>query len=206
MTCHIIALMGSPVPDGNTAKMLEMAISGAEDAGCSVTKVDVTTLKFSPCMEFFYCENNEGCMINDEFSPFLKRFKLADGFIVATPVMTMGIPGALKSFIDRFQVYFMAKYVRHLPVITKEQKKWRKTLLLSIGGMNIPNDFDGIKLTMNAFCDIIDAPLYGEVLQNDMDNVKNIESLPDVMEAAYKKSFDMCNAIIADKEKYEKKE
>ncbi|MBN2734655.1 MAG: flavodoxin family protein [Methanomicrobiaceae archaeon] len=203
MTCQIIALMGSPVPDGNTAKLLEKAIKGAEDAGCSVVKVDVTALKFSSCMEYFYCEQNEGCMINDEFSPFIKRFKTADGLIVAAPVMTMGIPGALKSFIDRFQVYFMAKYMRHQPLITKEQKKWRKTLLLSIGGMNIPNDFDGVKLTMEAFCDIIDCPMYAQVLQNDMDNIKDIETRPDITDAAYKKSFEMCTQIIADKDKYE---
>jgi len=197
--------MGSPVPEGNTAKLLEKAIKGAEDAGCSVVKVDVTALKFSPCMEYFYCEKNEGCMIKDEFSPFLKRFKVMDGLIVATPVMTMGIPGALKSFMDRFQVYFMAKYVRHEPLISKEQKKWRKTLLLSIGGMNIPNDFDGIKLSMNAFCDIVDCPLWGEVLQNDMDNIKNIETRPEILESTYKKSYDMCSQIIADKESFEKK-
>ncbi|MDD3407454.1 MAG: NAD(P)H-dependent oxidoreductase [Methanomicrobium sp.] len=202
MTAQIIALMGSPVPDGNTAKLLEKAISGAKDAGCSVVRVDVPALKFSSCMEYFYCEKNEGCMINDEFTPFLKRFKSADGFIVAAPVMTMGIPGALKSFIDRFQVFFMAKYVRHEPMITKEQKKWRKTLLLSIGGMNIPNDFDGVKLTIDAFCDIIDAPLFESVLQNDMDSIKDIETRPAVMEAAYKKSFDMCTKIIEDKKKH----
>ncbi|MDD3976763.1 flavodoxin family protein [Methanomicrobium antiquum] len=203
MTCQIIALMGSPIPDGNCGKLLEKAISGAKDAGCNVVRVDVPSLKFSPCMEHFYCEKNEGCMINDDFSPFLKRFKGADGFIVAMPVMTMGVPGALKSFMDRFQVYFMAKYVRHMPVITKEQKKWRKTLLLSIGGMNIPNDFDGIKLTMDAFCDIIDAPLYGEVLQNDMDNIKDITTRPEVLQAAYDTAFEMCSAIITDKDKYQ---
>ena len=50
------------------------------------------------------------------------KFREMDGLIVATPVMTMGIPGKLKSFIDRFQVFFMAKYVRKKPFISKEKK------------------------------------------------------------------------------------
>ncbi|MBP2134290.1 multimeric flavodoxin WrbA [Methanomicrobium sp. W14] len=204
MSYQIIALMGSPVPDGNTSKILERAVKGAEDAGCNVSKVDVTSLKFSPCMEYFYCDQNEGCMINDDFTPFIQRFRMADGFIVATPVMTMGIPGALKSFMDRFQVFFAAKYMRHKPLITKEQKTWRKTLLISIGGMKIPNDFDGVKLSMNSFCDIIDAPLYGEVLQNDMDNIKDIENRPEILETAYKKSFEMCSGIISGKKRFSK--
>ena len=174
MTVQIIALMGSPLPEGNTGILLNEAVRGAKDAGCNVARINVCDLKFSGCMEYFCCEKDESCCINDEFSPFLKRFKKMDGLIVPTPVMTMGIPGKLKSFMDRFQVYFMEKYVRKAPFISEEQKKWRKSLLLSIGGMNIENDFDGIKLSMHAFCDIIDCPYYGGVFQNNMDEIKDI--------------------------------
>ncbi len=202
MTAKIIALMGSPLPEGNTGKLLNEAIRGAKDAGCSVARVNVCELNFSGCMEYYFCEENDSCYINDEFSPFLKRFKTMDGLIIATPVMTMGIPGQLKSFMDRFQVYFMAKYKRNQPFISEEQKKWRKTLLLSIGGMDIENDFDGIKLTTHAFCDIIDCPYFGGVFQNNMDGIIDIASKPEIMEAAYKKSFDMCSGIVENKEKY----
>jgi len=202
MTAKIIALMGSPLQEGNTGKLLDEAIRGAKDAGCSVARINVCDLNFSGCMEYFCCEKEEKCCIEDEFSPFLKRFKNMDGLIIATPVMTMGIPGQLKSFMDRFQVYFMAKYFRKQPIISKEQKKWRRTLLLSIGGMNIENDFDGIRLSTDAFCDIIDCPYYDGVFQNNMDVIKDITTKSEIMEAAYKKSFEMCREIIENKEKY----
>lgn len=202
MTAKIIALMGSPLPEGNTGKLLNEAIRGAKDAGCNVARVNVCDLNFSGCMEYYLCEENDSCYINDEFSLFLKRFKTMDGLIIATPVMTMGIPGQLKSFMDRFQVYFMAKYKRNQPFISEEQKTWRKTLLLSIGGMDIDNDFDGIKLTTHAFCDIVDCPYFGGVFQNNMDGIIDIASKPEIMEAAYKKSFDMCSEIVENKEKY----
>lgn len=202
MTAQIIALMGSPLPEGNTGILLKEAIRGARDAGCSVSQINVCDLNISGCMEYYCCETEERCCIQDEFMPFINRFRNLDGLIIATPVMTMGVPGQLKSFMDRFQVFFMAKYVRKNSFISEEQKKWRKTLLLSIGGMNIENDFDGIKLSVNSFCDIIDCPYYKGVFQNNMDEVKDISTKAEIMEAAYKNSYEMCTEIIENKEKY----
>ena len=96
----------------------------------------------------------------------------------------------------------MAKYIRKEPMITKNQAKWRKTLLISIGGMNVDNDFDGIRLTTNAFCDIVDSKLYAEVLQNNMDSIGDVASKEGLIEETRRVSAEMCRQIIADKEKY----
>lgn len=195
MPPKIIALLGSPRVGGNTAHLLEQAILGATEAGCDVEKVVVPFLKFRPCMEIFHCVDHDTCKIQDDMIPFYDKFREMDGLIVAAPVMTMGIPGALKSFMDRFQVYYMAKYERHQSFIPKEHRDIRKTLFISIGGMNVPNDFEGSKLTMHAFCDIIDCPYWGEVLRNDMDTIKDITTRPEVMQAAYDRAFEMGTLI-----------
>ena len=64
-------------------------------------------------------------------------------------------------------------------------------LFISIAGMKIPNVFDGVRTTMQAFGEIIDCPLWAEVLQNDMDTVQDITTRPDVMEAAYQKGREL---------------
>ncbi|HZD42599.1 MAG TPA: NAD(P)H-dependent oxidoreductase, partial [Methanomicrobiales archaeon] len=133
--------------------------------------------------------------MEDDVTPYYDKFREMDGLIVAAPVMTMGIPGALKSFMDRFQVFFNAKYVRKQPLISKEHKKRRKTLFISIGGMNIKNDFDCSITSMQAFCDIIDCPYWGDVLQNNMDEIKDVATKPDLMQAAYQKAYEMCSQI-----------
>lgn len=191
----IIALLGSPIPDGNTAKLLDEAIRGATDAGCEVELVDVTKLDFTPCMEYLFCLENDNCIMEDELTPFYQKFKEMDGLIVASPVMTMGIPGKLKSFMDRFQVFYNAKYKRNQSLVPKDRKKTRKTLFISIGGMKNPNDFDGVKISMLAFCDIIDCPYWGEIFQDDMDTIKDITSRHDLMEEAYNKAQEMGNLI-----------
>ncbi len=195
MTPKIIAILGSPIPDGNTARLLNRAVQGAEDAGCVVERVDVSSLRFRPCMEIFQCLHIDECAIEDDVTPYYRKFREMDGLIVAAPVMTMGIPGALKSFMDRFQVFFNAKYMRRRPLVSSEHKKRRRTLFISIGGMDIENDFDCSVTSMKAFCDIIDCPYWGDVLQNNMDAIKDIATRPDVMQAAYEKARTMCTLI-----------
>jgi multimeric flavodoxin WrbA len=191
MAKRIIALLGSPLLGGNTARLLNEAIRGAEEAGCEVEKIAVTHLDFKPCMEIFYCMEHEGCRIRDDMTEMYEKFREMDSLIVATPVMTMGIPGKLKSFMDRFQVFYMAKYYRGESFIPPERRKERRMLFISISGMAIPNVFDGAKLTARAFGEIIDCPYWDEVLQNDMDTIKDIRTKPDVMEAAYKKGYEL---------------
>lgn len=191
MPKSVIALLGSPLLDGNTARLLDEAIRGVEEEGVVVEKIEVAHLDVLPCMEFFQCMGSETCLIQDEMTEIFRKFREMDGLIVATPVMTMGVPGRLKSFIDRFQVFYMAKYHRGQPFVSPERRKERKMLLLSIAGMNIPNVFDGVRMTMQAFGEIIDCPLWDEVLRNDMDTIQDITTRPEVMEAAYRKGRDL---------------
>ena len=116
-----------------------------------------------------------------------QKFRTIDGLIIATPVMTMGIPGKLKSFMDRFQVFFMAKYQRNQPLVTAEKKLRRQSLVICIAGMNIPEVFIGAKLTLRAFLDIIDCPYQDELLISDMDTIRDVRTRQDLLDAAYAK-------------------
>jgi multimeric flavodoxin WrbA len=191
MGARIIALLGSPRLEGNTAKLLNEAIRGANDAGCSVEKIEVTRLNFRACREIFFCREHETCAMKDDMTGIYEKFRDIDGIIVATPVMTMGIPGMLKSFIDRFQVFFMAKCVRKTPLVRKEKQKHRLGLYLGISGMNVPFVFDGAKLTIHAFFDIIDVTYWDDLLIRDMDTIQNLSTRPEFLEEAYRKGQEM---------------
>jgi multimeric flavodoxin WrbA len=196
MSKKVIALLGSPLLEGNTARLLDAAIRGAEDAGCEVEKIEVAHLDVAPCMEIFYCMENETCQIKDDMIEIYDTFREMDGLILATPVMTMGIPGKLKAFMDRFQVFYMAKYYRGESFISPERRKKRKMLFISIAGMNLPTVFDGAKMTVRAFGEIIDCPYWDEVLRNDMDTIQDIRTRPEVMEAAYRKGYELGRLLV----------
>lgn len=189
MAGKIIGILGSPLAEGNTAQLLDSALKGAEDAGCTVEKIVVTNLDFQACQEMMFCKEHETCILDDDLQAIYPKFRKINNLIVATPVMTLGIPGKLKSFMDRFQVFFMAKYVRKKPFISKEKKIRRKGLFICISGMNVPEVFVGSKLTVKAFFDIIDCQYTDELLVSDMDTIKDIRSQPDLLDAAYKKGF-----------------
>lgn len=191
MPRKIIGILGSPLPKGNTSILLEKALQGAQSAGSDVERIDVPLLNITPCMEIFYCTEHEDCKIKDDMTDIYQKFRDLDGLIIATPVMTMGIPGKLKSFMDRFQVYYMAKYLRKKPMVPEVKRKTRRCLFISISGMRNPVVFDGAKMTVKAFCQIIDCMYGDEILVPDMDTIQDIRKKPEILEEAYKKGYSL---------------
>ncbi|MDO9034865.1 MAG: flavodoxin family protein [Methanoregula sp.] len=193
----VIGLLGSPLSEGNTAKLLDSALKGAEDAGCTVEKIEVASLDFQSCMEMLFCKDHDTCIMDDDMQQLYPKFKDMDALIISTPIMTMGIPGKLKSMMDRFQVFFMAKYIRKKPFISKELRAKRKGLFISISGMKIPEVFVGAKLTVKAFLNIIDCQYTDELLINDMDTVRDVMAHPALLEAAYQKGYALGKSLTA---------
>lgn len=195
MAGTVIGLLGSPLPEGNTAILLDRALQGAADAGCMVEKITVNNLDFQPCMEMMFCREHETCTMDDDMQQVYGKIRDADSIIIATPVMTMGIPGRLKSFMDRCQVFFMAKYVRNDPLVAPEKRKVRRGLFICIAGMKIPEVFVGAKLTAKAFFDIIDCPYRDELLISDMDTIRDVRTRQDILDAAYAKGRALGEAL-----------
>jgi NAD(P)H-dependent FMN reductase len=195
MAGMVIGILGSPLPEGNTAVLLEQALKGAADAGCSTETIAVNNLDFQPCMEMMFCREHETCTIDDDMQQVYGKIRDADSIIIATPVMTMGIPGRLKSFMDRCQVFFMAKYIRNDPLVAPEKRKVRRGLFICIAGMKIPEVFVGAKLTTKAFFDIIDCPYRDELLISDMDTIRDIRTRKDLLDAAYAKGRKLGEAL-----------
>jgi hypothetical protein len=187
MAGTVIGILGSPLVDGNTARLLDMALKGAADAGCAVEKIIVANLDYQPCMEMMFCKEHDTCIMDDDMQQVYAKIRDADSIIIATPVMTMGIPGKLKSFMDRCQIFFMAKYIRNDPLVSPEKKKVRQGFFICISGMKIPEVFVGAKLTVRAWLDIVDCTFGDELLISDMDTIQDITSRQDLLDAAYAK-------------------
>ncbi len=184
----ILGLLGSPLPRGNTALLLERALAGAADAGCTVERVNVPLLTFEPCMEILHCMNEPECAQIDDLTPYYQRVLEADGIVIATPVMTMGVPGKLKGFMDRFQVFYWAKYGRRQPIVPKERRQQRHGLLLAISGLSrdhAPQVFDGVRYSTSAFFDIVDVTPGEELLVDDMDDKRDLAQFPALLEEAH---------------------
>ena len=190
----IVALLGSPLK-GNTALLLDNAISGGKKAGATVLQYHVPHLMFSSCLGLEFCKKYPSCQMEDEVTALFPILARANGFIIATPVMTMGVPGALKTFMDRCQAFFYAKYIRKDPMVLAKLRKTRKTLLLAISGMNRQDNFDGLMQTVHTYCDIIDAPVSDSLFIQDMDNILDLQTRPDLLQQAYEKGERLVHEI-----------
>jgi putative NADPH-quinone reductase len=189
MAGTVIGILGGPLTEGNTAKLLDTALKGAADAGCTTEKIILANLDYQPCMEMMFCKDHDTCIMDDDMQQVYGKIRDADSLIIATPIMTMGLPGKLKSFMDRCQIFFMAKYVRKTPLVSPEKRKIRRGLFICISGMKIPEVFVGAKLTTKAWLDIIDCQFSDELLINDMDTIQDITTHKDLLDAAYGKGL-----------------
>ena len=90
MNKRILVLTGSPNREGNSTKMANAFIRGAEQAGHSVTKFE-TAFKN---MRGFTSEL-------DDFSELIPLMNESDVLVVATPLYWFSFPAQLKAVIDQ---------------------------------------------------------------------------------------------------------
>ena len=103
MSRSIVVLSGSPRKDGNTARLAEAVIEGANAADKEVTLFRVAGLQIGGCRGCRHCFKNQGvCIQNDDMPPILNALRKADALVLASPVYYWGVTAQLKLVIDRF--------------------------------------------------------------------------------------------------------
>ena len=106
----ILAIQGSPRPDGNTQAVLNMVLAGAAKAGAETELVQISELEgLSGCIECYVCQqtpDQTGCGKDDAMRAVLDKAIAADAIILATPVFCRRPAWHLEMAIDRFFCMF----------------------------------------------------------------------------------------------------
>ena len=102
----------SPRKGWNTAKMLEAAKAGAEEAGAETELVNLYDISFPGCKSCFACKlknakTNGVCAIRDNLRPVLERARKADVLVLGSPIYFSYPTGVYRAFLERlaFPVY-----------------------------------------------------------------------------------------------------
>ncbi|HVP12036.1 MAG TPA: flavodoxin family protein [Phycisphaerae bacterium] len=102
----ILALQGSPRPNGNTHAVLEIVLAAARKAGARTETVQLSHLKnISGCLECFACQKEKdkpGCVVKDAMQSVIDKAMKADVVVWATPVFCWSPAWPLKIAMDRF--------------------------------------------------------------------------------------------------------
>ena len=103
MSQRILLLMGTIWADGNSYDLTQHFIEGAESVGKTVIVPQLDNMNINECLSCNQCRNGlDGCYINDDdMSQLYEEFKKCDALVIITPLMYFGMPGLLKTIIDR---------------------------------------------------------------------------------------------------------
>lgn len=177
----ILGLMGSPRSDGNTDMLLDSLLSGAKEAGASVEKVRLGTLKMSPCIECGACNETGTCVIADDMTPLYGKIAEADWVILASPIFFYNITSRTQAMIERSQACWAGKYLLKLGPYGGKK---RRGIFLALGATKGKMLFVGVLRTARYFFDAIDADFEGALLYKGIEAKGDIRKHPSALEEA----------------------
>ena len=107
----VIAINGSPRKEGNTEQILQMISNEFAKENIQMEIINIGADNIHGCIACGYCSEHQECVFkNDKVNETVKKIMNADGFILAAPTYYGGIPGTMKSFLDRLFFSGMGKF------------------------------------------------------------------------------------------------
>ena len=113
---NILILNGSPRPNGNTRRMIDAFIEGANIAAHHATVIDICKKNIKGCLACEYChtKGNGVCVQKDDMQEVYGLLAEAEMLVIASPIYYHGISGQLKCAIDRFYAAAYPQKPKHL--------------------------------------------------------------------------------------------
>jgi multimeric flavodoxin WrbA len=182
----ILALQGSPRPNGNTHAVLESVLSAASQAGAASEVVQLADLEnLTGCMECFACQqkpDEPGCAIDDDMQGILEKAIKVDVIIWATPVFCWSPAWPLKMAMDRFYCMFKFNDTDYEDFRCLLQGRKMAAVITAGGGEN-----DGADLVMEScrrLADLSQANWLGALVAANVASPEAIRADTDLVERA----------------------
>jgi len=100
----VLAINGSPKPEGNTAGALQVLLREVQSEGIDTELITVGNKPIHGCIGCGQCgmKKNRRCgAFDDVVNDVLPKMIEADGLVLGSPVYFSGVNGTMKSFLDR---------------------------------------------------------------------------------------------------------
>jgi len=192
----LLAIYGSPRKRGNTALLLNEAVTGAREAGAQVVEIFLRDLKMSPCLEIYGCKKDGRCVIEDDFQMVYDQILDAHGIMLASPIFFYAVSAHTKILMDRCQSFWVKKHwIEQIP--PNVQTYSRKALFISAGATKGNKLFDGALLSVRYFFNALDAELWRKLLYRGLDFEGDVKKFPEYLEEARSTGKSFCQAVQA---------
>ena len=98
----VVAISGSPRPNGNTERACEFTFKPLREAGIETELVSLAGKNIQPCTACGGCTHTARCTAHeDDFEPLMQKVKSAQGLILASPVYFGCATGPICNFMHR---------------------------------------------------------------------------------------------------------
>lgn len=101
----IAAICSSPSPNGNTAVLVNEAVTAAESLGAQIERIDLRDANLQYCQGCLTCLRVGVCPLNDDFEHVKDTILAANGIIIGSPTYGVAPNALMKNFLDRFGIY-----------------------------------------------------------------------------------------------------
>ena len=106
MKKQILIINGATRVNGNTDILLGRLIQGVESVEGALKVVDLREKKIGDCIGCYQCLRESTCSLVDDMSEIRTEIEASDLLVFASPVYWCGVPGSMKTFIDRLFFYY----------------------------------------------------------------------------------------------------
>lgn len=163
--------------------LLAEALKGARSAGASCEKIILNDLDFQPCQECGGCDETGICVIKDDMQPVYKKFEEADRIIIASPIFFGTLSAQVKMMIDRFQSYWVRKYVLKRAVSIKKN---RKGIFLCVSGAERKEFFESAKKIVKIFFATLNIKYSGDLFCGGIDEKDAVKKNKKALSMAFR--------------------
>jgi multimeric flavodoxin WrbA len=98
---NILAISGSPNPNGNTAYAAKHALQCAKDFEAETRFVTLAGKEIHACIGCWNCTKDSKCIYKDDMDSIYEDIRWCDGLILASPVYFGMVSGQMKIMMDR---------------------------------------------------------------------------------------------------------
>lgn len=99
---NVLVISASPRKGGNSDTLCNQFISGAQEAGHEIEKINLREKEMNYCRACYYCKKHDGkCVIKDDVPEIIDKMIAADVVVLSTPVYFYCMNAQLKTVIDR---------------------------------------------------------------------------------------------------------
>ncbi len=151
----VVAFLGSPMKEGNSATICNAFLEGIKEKGGDVSTFYLNGLNIKPCQGCRACKKEDMenyCLVEDDMTKLYKEMQEADLIVVASPVYFGEVSAQTKVFMDRWFAFLDGNFKSRL-------KSGKKLQMIFSQGQGEEGLFSNIPKRMERMCNLLKIEL-----------------------------------------------